>query len=103
VGTYYGQKTYAIMRGDTVYSLKPVAGWDTFSKKQGWRWRGYINGEPWRFFTTKAEFEQHVDFDFYDTQEGPYGRATRKARDESEGRGQRILDALSELKGKPRG
>jgi hypothetical protein len=67
------QKCVALMRGHTMYTLRPWR--NPFHPESPFRWQGYIDGAAWRLFKTKADFEQAVALEPGPAPLGPHAAA----------------------------
>ncbi len=90
-------RCHALMRGDTIYSLKPYR--DPWGRKD-FKWQGFKDGKPWKFFKTKADFERDVGLEPLGPPPGPHALDTRMAEFLSTHKGNEMLDMLSDRKRK---
>jgi hypothetical protein len=51
-------KTYALMNGRHIYTLQPWK--DPWGRKSSFKFQGFCDGESWKFFATKKDFERDV-------------------------------------------
>lgn len=85
------QQCLAILRNNVMYTLRPA-----FPNAGKFKWHGYIDGEPWRFFRTKKDFKAAILMEPSPPPMGPHTSAVFRAEFWSTHEGNEILRKLRE-------
>jgi hypothetical protein len=86
---------HAISAHGHVYHIEPIPEHIRADRGRHWfRWQGYKDGQRWRLFHTKSDFEAAAAIDEPDPPRGPHARDADVAEMLSTQQGLRILDAI---------
>jgi hypothetical protein len=87
------RQCYALLHRGRIYTLQPT---NPALNADRFKWRAFCDGQPWRFFRTKKDFERAVALEPGPPPLGPHAEAAFRAEAWSTSEGHRLLDALRE-------
>lgn len=87
------ESAYAIMHGGRIHTLQRAC-WQSGDHRRAFKWDAHVDGEHWRFFKTKGEWELAAGSYHRHVVRGPYYESTMRAVCWSEHEGRVALDRL---------